>query len=809
MNCKVLYYTVIFFLLLQGILFADKININSSKMKVLEEGNIITGLDVKADIPNKKIEIEGDKSIYDKEKKQLTIIKNVKFFDNLKNFYIEGEKVIYYQKNDLVQTFGKTFVRVEDKYYIYSKNLIYDRIKQKIYTDEETIIKDKKLNIFNLEDNFIFDINNEIISSDKTNIIDDYNNEYMFENAKIDLKNNVIVGKELKINFMDSYFGNPNNDPILKGRGATSNENKTKIYKAAFTTCNTVNKKCPVWELQSSEFTHDKQNKVFQYKNSWLKIFDKKVFYLPFFSHPDPSVKRKSGFLTPSYGSSDNFGNWFHIPYFKVINEEKDLTFNPRIYADDRIILQSEYRQAFENSNLISDFSFNNDGKNTNTHMFANINGALNPETSFNFKYEDVSNDEYLKLHNLASSSPIISSESNLTTQLDISKQIDDDAHLDTSFTIYETLSGKSSDRFQYVLPSFSYTKNLSIPDDYNGNFKFLSGGFQRNYDTNTYETLLINDFLFESNDIVSGYGLLSDYDILVKNFNSYSENSTSYNEKEDYEVFGSFLIKTSLPLRKFDASSQNYLKPIVAFRYSPNNTKNIAGKNVRLNYNNIFSLNRIKSNEFVEGGRSLSFGLEYEKRDLESRKVFGFNIANSISDKENENLPRKSRLNETRTDFVGNLSFNPNDILGFNYNFSYDKNFNGSNYDEVSTSINLNNFFMTKFDYLSLDGIIGDNEIISNTTTLNFNDENSLAFKTNKNLKNDFTEYYNLIYSYETDCFKASLEYNKKFYRDAKLLPEKSLLLYIRFIPFVDLAPASFNSFVKKYASSDKYNTK
>ena len=83
-----------------------------------------------------------------------------------------------------------------------------------------------------------------------------------------------------------------------------------------------------------------------------------------------------------------------------MINDEKDLTFNPRIYADDKFILQSEYRQAFENSNLISDFSVNNDGKNTNTHLFAKIHGDLSSKTKFNFKYQDVTNDNYLKIHN-------------------------------------------------------------------------------------------------------------------------------------------------------------------------------------------------------------------------------------------------------------------------------------------------------------------------------------------------------------------------------------------------------------------------
>ena len=791
MNYKILFYIFFVFIIFGKSTFSDEINFNSSNIKVLEEGNIVTALNVEAFIPNKKIEIEGDKSIYDKKSRKLTIIDNVKFKDSFKNVYIEGQKIIYNQSNETVQTFGKTFIRIEDKYYIYSEDLFYNRKLQKISTNKETVIKDDKENVFNLEDNFEFDIINEIISSDKTNIIDNDNNEYNFEIAKIDLKNNQIAGKELKINFEDSFFGNPNNDPILKGRGATSDKNKTKIYKVAFTTCDTENKKCPGWELQSDEFVHDKKNKVFEYKNSWLKLFNKKIFYFPFFSHPDPSVKRKSGFLPPVYGSSNEFGSWVNIPYFKVINEEKDITFNPRIYADDKLILQSEYRQAFENSNLISDFSYNHDGKNTNTHLFAKINGDLNFDTQFNFKYQDVSNDNYLKIHNLSNSSSLIEDESLLTTQLNIEKNINENTNLDTNFTIYEDLSKKDSDRFQYILPNFTYTKNIEIPVSYNGNFKFISSGFQKNYDTNKYESLLINDFLFESNNIISKTGLLSNYDLLVKNFNSYTENSSSYTEKEDYEVFGSLLLKSSFPLRKVNEYSKNYLKPIMAMRYSPNSTKNISDKDARLDYNNIFSLNRIGTNEIVEGGKSIALGLEYEKRNLEDKRIVGFNIANSISDKKNSNLPTKSTLNKTRSDFVGNLSYNPNNILDFNYNFSYDKNFNSSNYDSITTSINLNNF-ITNFNFLSEDGNIGNNEIISNTSILKLNDENSLKFKTSKDLKNDFTEYYNLIYSYETDCLIASAEFNKKFYKDGNLVPDKSLLFTIKFIPFAELKPAA-----------------
>ena len=232
-------------------------------------------------------------------------------------------------------------------------------------------------------------------------------------------------------------------------------------------------------------------------------------------------------------------------------------------------------------------------------------------------------------------------------------------------------------------------------------------------------------------------------------------------------------------------------IKPIIAARYSPNNTKNISDKDLRINYDNIFSFNRIGTTDMVEGGRSISLGLEYEKRNIDDRKIFGFNIANSLTDRKRHGLPKKSKLNETRSDVVGKISFSPNEVLNLDYNFSYDRDLSESNYDSISASINVNNF-MTNFDFLSQGGDFDDAELITNTTTFKFNNENNIKFKATKDLVKDFTEYYNLIYSYETDCLLASVEYNKKFYQDGSLMPDKSLLFYIKFIPFAEIKPAA-----------------
>ena len=55
---------------------------------------------------------------------------------------------------------------------------------------------------------------------------------------------------------------------------------------------------------------------------------------------------------------------------------------------------------------------------------------------------------------------------------------------------------------------------------------------------------------------------------------------------------------------------------------YSPNGNDNLSNKDVLLNYDSVFSLNRIGSTYQVEGGESLSLGLEFKRID-QMEKIF------------------------------------------------------------------------------------------------------------------------------------------------------------------------------------------
>ena len=266
MKINLFLYTFIFLFFLISKSYSSEIFFDSENIKIKEEGNMIFATKGFATIPSKNIKIEGDKFIYNKLISELTIIDNVKFIDSKKKIYIDSENLIYNQINNTIFSKGKTFVEFEDKYKVNSSNILYDRNFMKISSREHTTVNDHKLNEYRFQEGFLFNLIKEIISSKKTNIIDVNNNYYYFENSKVNLKKNEIAGKDIKVDFIDSFFGNNKNDPILKGKSTISNDEKTKIYKTVFSTCSLENKKCRGWELQSEEFTHDKTKKLFEYK---------------------------------------------------------------------------------------------------------------------------------------------------------------------------------------------------------------------------------------------------------------------------------------------------------------------------------------------------------------------------------------------------------------------------------------------------------------------------------------------------------------------------------------------------------------
>ncbi len=98
-----------------------------------------------------------------------------------------------------------------------------------------------------------------------------------------------------------------------------------------------------IWKISAKSLTMNHETARGTAKHAVLKIKDIPVFYTPYLSFP-LDAQRKSGFLTPSYGSSSRNGLEFRTPYYWNIAPSMDATITPRYLSDSGPMLMGEYR---------------------------------------------------------------------------------------------------------------------------------------------------------------------------------------------------------------------------------------------------------------------------------------------------------------------------------------------------------------------------------------------------------------------------------------------------------------------------------
>ena len=789
-NNILIYFIFLFFfnLCISNKVNCEDLQINATEIQSLNDGNIIIAKNGVEIIDPKGIIIESDEAEYDKIQSIIKVKYNVNITDIINSNSLITKEAVYFLNENKIVSKNETVIKIDKKYTIDTSDITYNRNSKEIFSKNKTIIQDKyNNNLFS--NNFELSMISKILKAKKVRLVDSELNEYNIEIALLNMKTDEVAGKDLKVNFNKKYFSK-DNDPRLKANAAIIDRNNIRVKKGIFTTCKIREDKCPPWKIAAEEVHHDKVKKVINYKNAWLQIYDKPILYFPKFFHPDPTVKRQSGFLIPELSSSNNLGNYLSVPYFYVISDNKDFTFTPRFYDKQKIIYQSEYRQANKNSDHIVDFSILSksrllpqSGKTQGTHFFSKSNF----ETDINFfdtsevemTIQQVSRDLYLKTHKLKSA--LINSETLLNSKI-LFQGSNENLDLNISTEVFEDLSKKDTDRYEYIFPSYNFTRYLESALD--GELSFTSIGSNKLYDTNVLEKTMTNNINYNSLKNITSNGFVTNYEFLLKNFNS--DNKNSKDSKNELEQNLQSIIKYQIqyPLKKEGVKFDNILTPIFSARFSPNKSKDIKNSDRVIDYNNIFSLNRIASNETVEGGQSITIGNELKSLDKSGNEIFSLNLATVLRDEDNPDLPEKSTLNRKTSNIVGEVLFKPKNYLDLKYNFSLDNDLQTLNYNLIDATFSLNNF-VTSFEFMEKNNIIGDESYLANKTTLNLNNNSSLSFNTRRNKQLGLNEYYDLIYEYKNDCLKAAVEYKKSYYEDGELKPEEQIYFSLTLIPF------------------------
>tara|TARA_Y100000591_G_C21794197_1_gene678367 strand:- start:650 stop:1564 length:915 start_codon:yes stop_codon:yes gene_type:complete len=298
----------------------------------------------------------------------------------------------------------------------------------------------------------------------------------------------------------------------------------------------------------------------------------------------------------------------------------------------------------------------------------------------------------------------------------------------------------------------------------------------------------MINNLDIQSFDFFSKGGLKNNINYFLKNTITAGKNNVEYDSSPHIKLMNIFEFTSSFPLIDENENYIDYLNPKMSLRVNPSGMKSYKNEKRQISNDNIFSINRLGLIDTLESGQSLTLGLDYKKEKINDiNKYFELKLGTVLKTKNNKNVPSNSTLDKKNSNYFGKITNNLNENINLNYEFSINNNLDQVQYNLLGATFTKNNF-VTSFNYIEEDGVIGSSNILENVTTFNFDKQNFITFRTRENRELDLTEYYDLIYEYKNDCLIAGLKYNKTYYQDRDLEPTEDFMFSIKLVPFTSV---------------------
>lgn len=228
---------------------------------------------------------------------------------------------------------------------------------QPLYMQADQLIYDTKGNRVIAQGNVELYYNNFILTADQVIYNQNLNKLIAQGNAQLKDPNGSITRAdrlEALDDFRDAFVQSlsvvtQDETRIAADKAVRREGNVTEFERGRFTPCKNDAGMPPLWCLSAARIVHDQQAATLTYQDAQFELFGVPIFYLPYFQHPDPSVKRQSGFLMPSHSNSSTLGYSVEVPYYFALAPNADFTLHPRYFTDHGVLWQGEWRHRLAN----------------------------------------------------------------------------------------------------------------------------------------------------------------------------------------------------------------------------------------------------------------------------------------------------------------------------------------------------------------------------------------------------------------------------------------------------------------------------
>ncbi len=492
-----------------------------------------------------------------------------------------------------------------------------------------------------------------------------------------------------------------------------ANDNK-QMHKASYTACDMCSGKSPLWQIDARKVNYDASEQNINYNDAVVRIKNVPVFYLPFLSHPSPEVKRRSGLLMTSMGSSSYLGRYLQPTYFWNVSDQTDMILSPYLTTDRDVIFGGKYRQYFYSGHIKAEGTFLSDkGSDYKNLKYKRFNRPEHRGNLFlDARYEI--NDYWVSHLDLNYASDVFYLK-------DMSLAGQDDAWLTSKLAFerfegrdYATIEGyyyrltslnlRARNNREYnnrmrdmplIAPYIEY-ENISDPGKYGSYFRnnISSASVYRDNDEESHRLSMINSWeLPYMSDYGEQYKLVASLKSDMYYVDDYQYRQNQMFEGNLARVFPQVGLEWRLPFVRATEITRQILEPVIVAAFAPDQENHIEkipnadSADVEFDDANILSLDRYAGYDRNDTGSRITYGLNWSSYGNIMGRTSAF-IAQSYQLSNDSTFMEAIGDEDHLSDYVGRVYASPNKYLDLNYRFRLDKDDYELKYNELGARV-------------------------------------------------------------------------------------------------------------------------
>lgn len=570
----------------------------------------------------------------------------------------------------------------------------------------------------------------------------------------------------------------------------------TELRKVVYSPCHVCDDKPtqpPLWQIKAQSVVHNQETKRISYHHAIFELWGLPVAYTPYFSHPDPSIKRKSGFLAPTFGRSTDLGVMFGLPYYYAMSPHRDLTIAPAFMSREGPLVSTEYRERtrtgkFEFSGSITrvdDRDLNGEetgrGKETRGHVFGNGSFEFDQDNRWGFDLAAASDDTYLRRFK-------ISSEDTLTSQIFV-EGLRGRTHASANAYYFRGLEeDEVSSETPIIFPVLDYNF-IGEPDRFGGRFNIDANALvlQRRQGADSRRVSVAGGWQLP---YVAPHGSVLTFATSVRGDIYHTNgvpNLADPNSAKRGGVIGRVLPQVSVdwryPLVRTEGGARQMIEPIVVLVASPyggnpSSIPNEDSESFEFDDTNLFSPNRFTGLDRWEGGPRANVGVKLAAYGQSGAQA-SFLLGQSFRLRENTLFRQETGLEKKRSDFVGRFYYRPSKYLDYIHRFRLNRSDFGFRRNDIRVLVGPP-YLKLKINYVELDDALTDDKVktvqeLNAGLTLRMTKFWSLKAHNRRDIETNQTISSGVGVLFKNECVEFNASFDRRFTRDRDVEPSSS----------------------------------